>query len=311
MRDLARADGRRVGTAVRADALRRDLAYRQIVAREFSSVTPENEMKWALVQPEQGSFDFSAADEIVDAALRAGQVVRGHTLVWHSQLPGWVGGLGPERLRFAMRDHIRRVVEHFGDRVTTWDVVNEPLGDDGRLRPSVFEKRLGPGYIADAFRSARTSAPGARLYVNDYGIEGINRKSDRLYELVRELRAQGVPIDGVGFQMHVNLRGVPDSFRANLRRFAALGLELAVTEADVALRAPAGAPALRAQARVFADAVRGCVAVPACRSFTFWGFTDSRSWISETRRGFGSATPLDGELRPKPAYAAVQRALGP
>ena len=309
LRALAEERGRRVGTAVRAEPLRDDLAYRQVVAGEFSSVTPENEMKWDAVQAEPGRFEYAAADEIVGTALKYGQQARGHTLVWHSQLPDWVRALGPEQLRRAMREHVGRVVGHFGGRVAAWDVVNEAVSDRGELRPSVFLRRLGTGYVAEAFRAAREASPEPKLYINDFGIEGINPKSDRLYALVRELKAQGVPIDGVGFQMHVNLRGVPDSFVDNLRRFAALGVELALTEADVALRLPATPARRRVQARVFAEAVRGCLAVDPCRSLTFWGFTDSRSWISETRAGFGAATLLNDELRPKPAYRAVQRAL--
>jgi endo-1,4-beta-xylanase len=311
LRELAAADGRQVGTAVRADALEDDLAYRQIVAGEFSSVTPENEMKWALVQPEQGRFRYKAADEIVSFALDHGQVVRGHTLVWHNQLPGWVAGLGARDLRAAMLEHVRHVAGHFKGRIAQWDVVNEAITDAGRLRRRPFAGKLGPGYVADAFRAARRADPDAKLFINDYGIEGLNRKSDRLYALVAGLKQAGVPIDGVGFQMHVNLEGVPGTFVANLQRFAALGLELAVTEADVALRVPPSEEDLRAQGRVFADAVRGCRAVARCGSFTFWGFTDSRSWIGETRPGFGAATLLDARLRPKPAYRAVQRALGP
>lgn len=311
LRELATADGRRVGTAVRADALADDLAYRQIVAGQFSSVTPENEMKWSHLQPEQGRFAYGPADDIVAFALEHGQVVRGHTLVWHNQLPGWVPGLGARDLRAAMLEHVRRVAEHFKGRIAQWDVVNEAITDAGRLRRRPFAEKLGPGYVAEAFRTARRADPRAKLFINDYGIEGINRKSDRLYALVAELKRAGVPVDGVGFQMHVNLEGVPETFVANLRRFAALGLDLAVTEADVALRVPPSEEDLRAQGRVFADAVRGCRAVPECRSFTFWGFTDSRSWISETRPGFGAATLLDERLRPKPAYRAVQRALGP
>jgi endo-1,4-beta-xylanase len=291
--------------------LERDLAYRQLIAAQFSSVTPENEMKWALVQPEEGEFEFGPADDIVERAESFGQVVRGHTLVWHLQTPGWLAPLGADELRAAMREHIRRVAGHYRGRVATWDVVNEAITDRGNLRRSVFYQRLGRGYVADAFRAAREADPGAKLFINDFGIEGVNAKSDRLYALVRDLKADGVPVDGVGFQMHVNLKGVPADFTDNLRRFAALGVEVAVTEADVALEQPASAEDLRAQGRVFADALRGCLAVPECRSFTFWGFTDSRSWIPENQPGFGQATLLDSRLRPKPAYEAVQRALRP
>jgi endo-1,4-beta-xylanase len=198
---------------------------------------------------------------------------------------------------------------HFEKDVGVWDVVNEPISDSGSLRPSVFLRRLGPGYIADAFRTARAADADAKLYLNEIGAEGVNAKSNRLYEIVSGLKAQGVPIDGVGFQTHANLQGLPPDFVDNMRRFKALGLDIAITEADVALKLPPSAADLQAQADVYAQIVRSCLAVD-CRSLTFWGFTDGRSWISETQAGMGAATLLDEQLRPKPAFFAVQRALG-
>jgi endo-1,4-beta-xylanase len=290
--------------------LERNRAYRQLVAAQFSTVTPENEMKWYALEPGRGAFSFEAADAIVERAREAGQKVRGHTLVWHAQLPRWVRRLEAGELRQAMREHIRRVVGQYAGDVGVWDVVNEPISDDGELRSSVFMRHLGPGFIADAFRTARAADADAKLYLNEIGAEGINAKSDRLYDIVRELRAQGVPIDGVGFQTHTNLDGPPDDFVANMRRFRALGLDVAITEADVALRMPPNAAKLRAQARFYAQIARSCLAAD-CRSLTVWGFTDGHSWISETQAGMGTATLLDERLRPKPAFTALQEALAP
>jgi endo-1,4-beta-xylanase len=309
LRELAKQRGIELGTAVRGDVQKRNRAYRQVTAAQFSTVTPENEMKWYAVEPEQGEYAFDGADAIVEQAREAKQKVRGHTLVWHAQLPPWVKALGTSGLREAMREHIRRVMAQYKGDVTVWDVVNEPIGDDGRLRNSVFMRRLGAGFIANAFRTARTADADAKLYLNEIGAEGINAKSNRLYEIVRDLKAQGVPIDGVGFQTHANLDGLPADFVANMQRFRALGLDIAITEADVALPMPPDAGKLRAQARIYAQIVRSCLAVD-CRSLTFWGFTDGRSWISETQAGMGAATLLDAALDPKPAFAAVQAALG-
>jgi len=308
LRELAKRRAIDVGTAVRGDVQQRNRAYRQVIAAQFSTVTPENEMKWYALEPQQDEYSFAAAGEIVEQAREAGQKVRGHTLVWHAQLPDWVDDLGPLRLRQAMREHIRRVMAEYKGDVGVWDVVNEPIADDGTLRKSVFLRRLGPGYIADAFRTARTADAAAKLYLNEIGAEGINAKSSRLYEIVRGLKAQGVPIDGVGFQTHVNLDGVPADFVANMQRFSALGLDIAITEADVALPMPADGAKQQAQARIYEQIVRSCLAVD-CRSLTFWGFTDGRSWISETQAGMGAATLLNEALEPKPAFAAVQAAL--
>jgi endo-1,4-beta-xylanase len=308
LRVLGKAKGLEIGTAVRGDQAKRNRAYRQTIAAQFSTVTPENEMKWEQVEPEQGSFEFGPADAIVDRAREAGQKIRGHTLVWHFQLPGWVRALGPRDLETAMRRHIAKVVGHFKADVGVWDVVNEPVSDRGGLRPSVFERRLGPGFIALAFRLAHEADPDAKLYLNEIGAEGINAKSNRLYEIVSRLKRDGVPLDGVGFQVHSNLSGLPGDFVANLQRFAALGLDIAITEADVGLRLPPSAQDLERQAQIYGQIVESCLAV-SCASLTFWGFTDSRSWISETQAGMGAATLLGDALAPKPAFFAVQRAL--
>ena len=309
LRQLAAQRGIAIGTAVRGIEQRDNRAYRQLIAEQFSSVTPENEMKWYALEPDQGRFTYTYADMVVDRAREAEQQVRGHALVWFNQLPRWVLELGPDELRAATDKHIREVMGHFAGRVGVWDVVNEAILDSGELRRSTFLAKLGPGYIAEAFKTARAADPKAKLFINEIGADGINAKSDRLYEIARELKAGGVPIDGVGLQMHSNLRGVPPTFRDNMRRFEALGLEVHITEADVALRLPATQDRLRAQAAVYARIVRDCLAVKACTSLTFWGFTDGRSWIPETQPGMGAATLLDEQLKPKPAFFAVQRAL--
>ncbi len=309
LRVLAKQKGLEIGTAVRGDQARKNRAYRQLIAAQFSTVTPENEMKWEQIEPERGEFEFGPADEIVDRAREASQKIRGHTLVWHFQLPGWVRELGADDLRQATREHIRRVMEHYKEDVSVWDVVNEPVSDRGGLRPSVFARRLGPGFIADAFRTARAADRDAKLYLNEIGAEGINAKSNRLYEIVSGLKRDGVPIDGVGFQVHANLAGLPGDFVENMRRFKALGLEIALTEADVGLKLAPSPEDLEAQARIYEQIVNSCLTV-RCTSLTFWGFTDSRSWISETQPGMGAATLLDEKLQPKPAFPAVQRALG-
>ena len=303
------AEKRLVGTAVDDTALRNEPGYRRNLAEQFSSVTPENVMKWAVLEPVRGKRDWAAADRLVDFAAEHDQAVRGHTLVWFSQNPPWVEALEGDELLQVVREHIRTTMERYAGRIRTWDVVNEPLEDDGTRRPSVFQRELGDGWVEDAFRTARVADGEAKLYLNEIGAEAPGPKSDALYALVRELLGRGVPIDGVGFQAHLNRRGVPDGFRANLERFAALGVDVAITEADVALKLPADAAALRVQARVYRGAVKDCLAIPRCRSITFWGFTDRHSWIPATQPGRGAATLLDAELRPKPAYRAVLKAL--
>lgn len=308
---LARDRGiRAFGTAVDDTALRRESGYRTDLAREFSSLTPENAMKWAAVEPERGDLQWGAADRAVDFAVKHHMSVRGHTLVWHNQLPAWLGNGKWTRaaLSRVLHDHISAEMRRYRGRVRVWDVDNEVVGDDGKLRDSLWLKVLGPGYIEDSYRWARAADPGARLYLNEIGADAVGPKSDRLYELARQLKRKGL-LDGVGFQAHLNLNGVPPTMRENLRRFAALGLRVAITEADVALLQPAGKAQLNVQADVYGELVRTCLVVDGCDSFTLWGFTDRHSWIPDSSPGYGSATLLDGELRAKPAYDAVADAL--
>lgn len=149
-------------------------------------------MKWYATEPQQGVFDFSKGDEIVNLARANHQKVRGHTLVWHSQLPGWLTGREwtADELRAVLKNHIQKEVRHYRGKVFAWDVVNEAFNEDGTYRETVFYKTLGPGYIADALRWARQADPKAKLYLNDYNIEAVGPKSDAYFRLAKELKAQ-------------------------------------------------------------------------------------------------------------------------
>lgn len=310
LRTLAKDDHILLGTALRDEPLRDEPGYRKDIVREFAAVTPENAMKWDAVEPERGTFKWGGADRAVDFAAEHGLKVRGHTLVWHAQLPGWLTDGNFERtgLLHLMTGHIRREMGRYKGRVPTWDVVNEAVADDGSLRQSLWGKELGPGFIAAAFTAARKADPKARLAINEIGAESIGPKSDTLLRIVRKLKQRGL-VDEVGFQAHFNLNGVPKTMESNLKRFAKLGVDIAITEADVALPDKAGPEALQAQAKVYARLVRTCRAVPRCKALTVWGFTDRASWIPHNQPGFGRATLLDDQLAPKPAYRAFQDAL--
>lgn len=297
---------RYVGSAVAAQYLSGEADYRSVLTREFDSVTPENEMKWAVVEPNRGQYDWSGADAIVDYAQRTGKSVRGHTLVWHSQYPGWLDDLGSSELRGVVKKHIKTEMGRYRGKIRAWDVVNEVFNEDGSRRQSIFQQRLGENYVADAFRWARAADPSAKLYINDYNIEGINAKSDAVYNLVRTLKQRGVPIGGVGIQAHLSTQyGFPTSMRQNIERFAALGVDVAITEADVRIPLPADSAKLDAQANYFKQVWDACHAVSRCVEFTTWGFTDRHSWVPDTFPGEGAACLFDSNLRPKPAYTRI------
>ncbi|MQA79196.1 MAG: 1,4-beta-xylanase [Streptosporangiales bacterium] len=312
LRDLAARRGLAVGTAVDMAALVDDARYRDVVVREFDSVTAENVMKWEAVEPERGRLDFAAADALVRFARRHRQVVRGHTLVWHNQLPSWLtdGGFGDAELRSILRRHVHQEAGHFRGRLTAWDVVNEPFEEDGSMRDTIWLRALGPEYVEDALRWASHADPRARLYVNDYNVEGLGPKSDAMYALVTRLRRRGVPVHGVGIQGHLSIAyDFPAGVVENVRRFTDLGLEVALTEVDVRMPLPVTEEKLAVQADYFDRLLRACLAERRAVSYTVWGFTDRYSWVPGTFPGEGAATPFDADYRRKPAYLALRDAL--
>jgi endo-1,4-beta-xylanase len=305
-----------IGAAVDPLVLATDPAYRETLAREFSAITPENAMKWGPVHPGEREWRFEPADQLVAFAEAHRMRVHGHTLVWQAQLPDWVTrALSARNVARAMATHIETLVGRYRGRVAAWDVVNEALGAGGRRRRTVFFRALGPDYLAEAFRLAHAADPAARLYYNDEGVEGGGWKSDALYALVRGLVDRGVPIHGVGLQMHLDAgargRPTPDAIAANVARLAALGLEVRISEMDVRIRRvrrrrPEGR--LAAQRAVYHDVIAACARVPGFAGVTFWGLTDAHSWIDDR---FGEDDPLlfDAAYAPKPAYFGVRDAL--
>jgi endo-1,4-beta-xylanase len=294
----ASSSGRYFGTAIAAGRLG-DSTYTSIADREFNMITPENEMKWDAVEPSRGNFQFAAADKIVNRALARGQRLRGHTTVWHSQLPDWVKAINdPTTLRSVTNTHIKTTMGRYKGKIYAWDVVNEAFedGPSGALRESVFKKVLGSGFIEEAFRTARAADPAAKLCYNDYNIEDWSAaKTQGVYRLVKDFKARGVPIDCVGFQSHFGAEGPPASFKRTLDSFAALGVDVQITELDIAQASPTH----------YASAVNACLGVKRCTGITVWGVRDSDSWRAETK-------PLlfDAAGKPKPAYDAVKKAFG-
>ncbi len=304
LRALADQRGLLIGAAVEPALLVEDPDYPKVLAREFNLVVAENVMKWGALQPTQGRFNFPLADLLVEFAQKHNQAIRGHTLVWHQALPGWVYQLNPDQLATALENHIRTVVGRYKGRIAYWDVVNEAIGDDARPRPTPFNAL--PDYLERAFRLARQADPQAKLFYNDYGAEGLGPKSDAIYALVRSLKQKNL-IDGIGFQAHLDSYFSPQQVRMaeNLERFAQLGLEIHITEMDVRLVGNVAREIkLQNQARVYQEVLQVCLRQPRCKAFTLWGFTDLYSWIT-------ASEPLifDDEYRPKPAYFALQRTL--
>ena len=302
----AAGSGRYFGAALDPDAFD-EKPYRDLAASQLTSVTPENAMKWESVEPARGQFRWRGADALVAFAKAHGQKVRGHTLVWHSQLPSWLiqGQFSPPELRDLMTAHIATEAGRYRGAITAWDVVNEPFADDGEWRKSIWYEAMGPDYVALALKAARAADPEAKLYINDYGVETAGPKMRALHALVASLKRDGVPIDGVGLQSHFVAGSAPADVRDVMEQFAALGVDVAVTELDLRIRLPADAKSLAAQAGDYASVVRACRLTERCVGVTTWGITDDRSWIPSFFSGYGAALPFDEAYRPKPAVAAM------
>jgi endo-1,4-beta-xylanase len=334
LRALAKPINLRIGTAVTPSGLD-NAVYAKITGDQFSTVTPENEMKWQVVEPTRGTYDWAAADRIVAFADQHDQLVRGHTLVWHNQLPDWLtagvsnGTIGDAELRGLLRKHITDEVTHFKGKVWQWDVANEffanawdphplPSGING---DNFWVQHLGEGILADAFRWAHAADPRALLFYNDFNIageDGTNAKSDAVYAWAKRMLDQGVPIHGIGDQGHLDTQYGFSGTRMNadLERFASLRLKVALTEADVRTfvgnateQVPTDPLALFAQPYEFSQMLVACLAVRNCISFTVWGLGDAYSWVPGFFTGEGYATLYDVHLNPKEAYTTLQQDL--
>ncbi len=313
LRRTAQERGFLVGAAVNPARLS-EAPYAATLAREFNALTAENVLKFGPLRPSEGRYEFDAADRLVRFAEENDMHVRGHTLVWYMQVPDWLRARTWTRdaLLGVMHDHIQTVVGRYRGRIHTWDVVNEALMGDGSYRDSLWHRIIGPEYIDKAFRWAHEADPQARLFYNDYGAEAVNKKSDAVYRLVSGMLERGVPIHGVGLQMHVSTESYPspESIRSNIRRLAALGLAVHITELDVRIPEPATAEKLALQAQVYRNIAGACLAEPGCEAIVTWGFTDRYSWVPSFFKGYGSALPFDADYRPKPAYDALAQTLG-
>jgi endo-1,4-beta-xylanase len=329
LRALAARIGLRLGTALIPQDIETP-SYAAIAASQFSLVTPGNGMKWQIVEPTQGTYDWSQADQLVAFAQANGQLIRGHTLLWHNQLPDWLttgvgnGTITAPQLRQLLYEHIMIEVTRYRGKIWQWDVANEFFldSDPSGIDPNNFWiAALGPDIIPQAFRWAHEADPHALLFYNDYNIageDGTNAKSDAVYAWLREQLAAGVPITGIGNQGHLDTQyGFSGAlFQQDLARYATTGVKVAITEADVRTfvnnatdQVPTDSLAVFAQPYEYSQMLKAALAVPDVISFTVWGFTDSDSWVPGTFAGEGYAGIYDVNQQPKDAYYELQSDL--
>jgi len=326
LRELAKKRGIQIGAML---GLQKPCAA-NVFTREYDRLVSED-FHWRLIRPSREGYDFSKTDLQIEFASRNGIPVEAHHLVWGApeHLPDWLknGNFTREELLKILHDHINTVVTHYKGKVSAWSIANEVTSRTvwGKTDGDFWYKNIGPDYVEMAFRWAREADPNATLMLNDNNNEGRHtpnnaRITDAMYDLVKQLKQKGVPVDSVGMQMHLlspfasDKRNPPnkEDVTANMRRFAGLGVNIYVTEFDVNItEIPGTQPEKWAfQAKVYGDMLQACVESQVCKGFSIFGIRDGDSWYYP-HLGLPNADPLplDKNYNPKPAYFAMRDIL--
>jgi len=328
-----------IGTALNTGQITgRDAKDDAIISAQFNAISPENVLKWEIIHPRPDTYDFTMADQYVDFGVKHHMFIVGHTLCWHSQTPAWVfkddkgNPISRDALLQRLHDHIQTVVGRYKGKIGSWDVVNEALNEDGTLRQSQWEKIIGDDFIIKAFQYAHEADPNVQLTYNDYNLETPAKRKGAI-DLVKRIRAAGVPIAIVGDQAHLHLDSpTAEEEDATVSELAAAGVKVAITELDIDVLPSAWGntadvslnikdnPKLNPYPNGLPDDVQKALAKKYADLFavywkhrdvvtrvTLWGVTDRDSWLNNWPVRGRTSYPLlfDRDGNPKPAAYAV------
>lgn len=319
LRNLSFKNSRKlpIGAAVAYNTLVTNEEYRKLTVSEFSMMTPENGMKPQFIHPGKDTYTFTEMDVLVDIAHKNDILVHGHSLVYAKSNPAWMSEISKSKREEVMVDHVKTVASHFKGKVAEWDVVNEPLSNsreayqDERmgLESNFWYEAMGEKYIDLAFMTAREADPEALLFLNEYGLERDGERWDTLISLIKRLQGRKVPIDGIGFESHVYGDGDYSDLevlRKHMQTLKDLGLKVRISEIDVTGDNP------EEQINQYVIALDACLSESNCVGYSTWGVTDQFGSTSRSDRYpvvYGTSLLFDTELKPKPAYRALQEKL--
>lgn len=313
-----------IGSAVAPGPMVNDDIYRGLLGN-YNSFTTENAGKFETIHPLSGDqpqdYNFSEMDGIVSMAKKSSKQVHGHALVFGESNPSWVQEIAkndPSQLEQIMVSHIKTVMEHYKGQVASWDVVNEPLADydtePGQygLRKHIWYNAIGPNYIAIALRAAHQADPDAKLWINEFGMESDDDRFATMLDLVKQLKDQGIPLTGIGFQAHIDDSDTDgndahidtNKLSSRMKALNQLGVSVRISELDITNES---------EYPVFSDAIKVCMQESNCEGVTMWGITDKYSSSGElSSKGIyssGFGLPWDEDLRPSLAVDIIKTAL--
>lgn len=306
-----------IGVAVDDLLLQNDSMYQHICVTQFNRASPENLFKPAFIQPEENLFNWIESDRFVEFLQSKQMRIHGHTLVWHQQNPAWMNQFQGDRTAWEtmLRNHIYQIVGRYRSSILSWDVVNEAFMEDGSLRQNIWLQHIGPTYIEKAFRWAHEANPEAKLFYNDYGMETNPTKRNAVIQFFSNLRLKGVPIDGLGLQMHVDIHFTDMiMIEKAIQEVAAHHFLLHLSEVDISLN-PLGKDYtlnnkdLKDQADMMYRICKSYKSIQPNLQFgiTFWGISDQHSWIRSYFNRLDYPLLFDENYVPKPIYCQLKK----